>query len=285
MAVANPKPLEPQPFDEDAVLRDLEQLRGQILEARSQREKKAAEFDAFVKDSRAKSQAERLKAVEHVESTTRALSAARTADRATVAPRVPAAPSPVAPAQASALFSPPPAFPATDDDGMPVSRRVVIPRAHLDRPRRDLGALLKTAGGLRLGIAALAVAVVAVVIFSFSGSNPAPAEQQAPPSTPAPVASQAAAPAASPSAPAAEPDPRPIQIELEALRPVWMQVVVDGRREIGRTVPQGQRLSFGANTEIALRAGDAGAVRVYVAGADRGVLGRDGQVVNRRFTK
>ena len=69
------------------------------------------------------------------------------------------------------------------------------------------------------------------------------------------------------------------------MRDVWMQVVADGRREIGRTVPKGQRLSFGANDEITLRAGDAGAVRVYVAGVDRGVLGRDGQVVNRRFTK
>ncbi len=283
MAVANANPKEPQPFDEDAVLRDLEQLRGQILEARSQREKKAAEFDAFVKDSRAKSQAERLKAVEHVESTTRALSAAaRTADRATIAAHAPAS---IPPAQPSVLVSPPPAFPFADDDGTPVSRRVVIPRSHLDRTRRDLGALLQAAGGLRLGIAALGVVVLAIVIFSFSGSDPAPAEQQTPPSTPAPVASQAAAPAATPSQAASKPDPRPVEIELEALRPVWMQVVVDGRREIGRTVPQGQRLSFGANNEIALRAGDAGAVRVYVAGVDRGVLGRDGQVVNRRFTK
>ena len=154
-------------------------------------------------------------------------------------------------------------------------------KRHLDRHPVVLA--IKRHSRAVIGVAA--ALLLAIVVYSFWGSDTVSQPQAAQPTpqtaTPAPTPSSGAT-----TAPAsAQPDTRPIQIQLEAIRAVWMQVVVDGRREIGRTVPQGQRLSFGANNEINLRAGDAGAVRVYVAGVDRGVLGRDGQVVNRRFTK
>ena len=274
----NLDPAETQPFDEDAVLRDLEQLRGQILEARSRREKKAAEFDSFVKEARAASHAERLAAVEAVEATTRVQSAARTADRATVAPLPP--PPSLAMAGGSSLPLPSP----TPEITTPVSRRVMAPKRKRPLERHPVVLTLKQHSRAVIGVAASLL--LAVIVYSFSGSDPAPAPQSQP-SQPTPQAStQPAKPTPAPAVqPPAQPDNRPIQIQLEAIRDVWMQVVADGRREIGRTVPKGQRLSFGANTEINLRAGDAGAVRVYVAGVDRGVLGRDGQVVNRRFTK
>jgi hypothetical protein len=273
--VPNPEPDPAQPFDEDAVLRDLEQLRGQILEARSRRERKAAEFDSFVKEARAVAHAERLAAVEQVEATTRVLSAARTADRASVAPL------PLPPSLAASLPLPSP----TPEITTPVSRRVMAPkrRRHLDR--HPVVLTIKQHSRALIGVAASLLLVG--VIYSLSGSDPASTPQSQPAQPTRQAATQASTPAAAAAAaqPPAQPDTRPIQIQLEAIRAVWMQVVVDGRREIGRTVPQGQRLSFGANNEINLRAGDAGAVRVYVAGVDRGVLGRDGQVVNRRFTK
>jgi hypothetical protein len=260
-----PNPEIPQPFDEAAVLRDLEQLRGQIMEAKSRRERKAAEFDAFVKQSRAASHAERLAAIEQVEATTRAYGAARTADRAITAP----------------LSSP--TFTSAPEITTPVSRRVMVPkRRRWDR--HPYVRALKTHS--RAIIAFAAVVLLALMVYSFWGSNPAPAPESQQAQATAPARSHGATPAPTAAAqPPAKPDTRPIQIQLEAIRGVWMQVVVDGKREIGRTVPQGQKLSFGANSEINLRAGDAGAVRVYVAGVDRGVLGRDGQVVNRRFTK
>jgi hypothetical protein len=277
--VPNLNPEEPQPFDEDAVLRDLEQLRGQILEARSRRERKAAEFDSFVKAARAASHAERLAAVEQVEATTRAQGAARTADRARVAP-LPLPPSLVT---TSSLGSPLPLPHPTSEITTPVARRVRPKR----RRRVDQQPIVRTIKQhSRAALAVAAGLLLAIVIYSVSGSHPAPASQSAQ-GTPQ-ATSLTAGPGtatATRAQPPAQPDKRPVQIQLEAIRDVWMQVVADGRREIGRTVPKGQRLSFGANNEISLRAGDAGAVRVYVAGVDRGVLGRDGQVVNRRFTK
>jgi hypothetical protein len=35
---------------------------------------------------------------------------------------------------------------------------------------------------------------------------------------------------------------------------------------------------------IVIRTGDAGAVRLSIAGQDQGILGRDGEVVTRTFT-
>jgi Domain of unknown function (DUF4115) len=277
--VPNANPGEAQQFDEDAVLRDLEQLRGQILEARSRRERKAAEFDSFVKQARAASHAERLAAVEQVEATTRAQAAARSADRARVAPLPP-------PPSLAGTFSPSSSLPLpgpTPEITTPVSRRVMAPKRRRHVNRHPIVLTIKQHSRAAMGVAA--GLALAVVIYSFSASDPATA-----PSEEAQAIQQGASPTAAPARatsaqPPARPDTRPVQIQLEAIRDVWMQVVADGRREIGRTVPKGQRLSFGANNEITLRAGDAGAVRVYVAGVDRGVLGGDGQVVNRRFTK
>jgi hypothetical protein len=93
---------------------------------------------------------------------------------------------------------------------------------------------------------------------------------------------QAAAPAARP-APTAGP-PRPLTVEFLTLRPVWARVTVDGRREVEKEFAANERLSFGADTTIAIRAGNAGAIRLVVDGQDLGVAGRDGQVFSRTFT-
>ena len=47
--------------------------------------------------------------------------------------------------------------------------------------------------------------------------------------------------------------------------------------------PAGERMPFGADRSIVVRAGDAGAVTVRVGPDDQGPLGRDGQVVTRAF--
>jgi len=46
---------------------------------------------------------------------------------------------------------------------------------------------------------------------------------------------------------------------------------------------RGRALTFNPAQVLVLRAGDAGGLRVVVDGEDRGVLGADGQVVNRRY--
>jgi hypothetical protein len=84
--------------------------------------------------------------------------------------------------------------------------------------------------------------------------------------------------------PAAEPPPAPVKasrlrVELLTSRPVWMRAVADGRVIASGTVPANETLTLEADRDVTLRIGDAGAVRVRVNGRDRGLAGRDGQVV------
>jgi hypothetical protein len=64
-----------------------------------------------------------------------------------------------------------------------------------------------------------------------------------------------------------------------------MRVTVDGERKVEREVPGGQRLTFGADKAILVRAGDGGGVRLAVGGKDQGLLGRDGQIAVRTFAR
>ena len=65
---------------------------------------------------------------------------------------------------------------------------------------------------------------------------------------------------------------------------MWTRVTVDGRRALARLIAADERMSFGADQAIAIRAGDAGAFRLVVDGKDLGVLGRDGQIFEKSFS-
>jgi hypothetical protein len=99
----------------------------------------------------------------------------------------------------------------------------------------------------------------------------------------APDSPVASAPAASVPTPPPGP-PRALNIELIAIRPVWTRVTVDGRRALARLIAADERMSFGGDQVIAIRAGDAGAFRLVVDGKDQGVLGRDGQIFEKSFS-
>jgi hypothetical protein len=133
-----------------------------------------------------------------------------------------------------------------------------------------------------------AVAVVALVLFMLGRGD----EAAAPPAQPATSSAQPSAQATQPAAtdgtaaPAAGAttggaDNRPLQVVLTTLRPVWMRVSVDGEKVVERQVPSGQQLRFGAERSVAIRAGDAGGVRLTINGRDSGLLGRDGQIASR----
>jgi hypothetical protein len=77
---------------------------------------------------------------------------------------------------------------------------------------------------------------------------------------------------------------RALEIEMTTIRPVWMRVTVDGERRLEREVAAGQRLTFGADRSIVIRAGDGGGVRLSIDGRDQGLLGRDGQIAVRTLT-
>lgn len=78
---------------------------------------------------------------------------------------------------------------------------------------------------------------------------------------------------------------RPLSVSLviEAQRPVWIQATIDGRTEPGGIMPAGQKREISGEHEVSLRIGDAGAVRASLNGGESAVLGRDGQVLTRRF--
>jgi hypothetical protein len=111
----------------------------------------------------------------------------------------------------------------------------------------------------------------------LSSGSPEPA------STPAPAAAAAAAPPEAPPQPAAVPEPPPAA-EVTTIRTVWLRVLVDGERVIERELAAGTRVPLSPQKTITIRTGDAGAVRLTIAGQDQGFLGREGTVVTRTFT-
>lgn len=81
-------------------------------------------------------------------------------------------------------------------------------------------------------------------------------------------------PASQPAAPVSE---------LTTTRAVWVRVLADGARVIERELPANARIPLTARDSIVIRAGNAAAVRVTLAGQDQGALGPEGIAVTRTF--
>jgi hypothetical protein len=128
----------------------------------------------------------------------------------------------------------------------------------------------------------LAIVVAASLLTGRGGRSPQPS----PPSNPRPVA-QTAHVGGQPSAPTQTAAPAPaggVRVELVTIRPVWVRALVDGERTIERELPANTRIPLHGQQMIAIRAGDAGALRILLDGQDQGTLGREGFPVNRTFT-
>ena len=74
-----------------------------------------------------------------------------------------------------------------------------------------------------------------------------------------------------------------MQSELRALKHVWVRVTIDGKRVAERELDAGARLPLNGRS-IVIRAGDPGAVRVFIDGQDRGLMGETGVAVTRAYT-
>jgi hypothetical protein len=129
------------------------------------------------------------------------------------------------------------------------------------------------------------VLVVALALVWFLSRTPGPVQPQ-PAADPqvAPAAIAGAPPPIQAGPPVPPVDPHPLRIDLTILRPAWLRVTVDGRIAIEREAAAGEQLAFGADRSMVVRAGDAGAVALRVGGVDQGTVGRDGQVLTRRFS-
>jgi cytoskeleton protein RodZ len=105
-----------------------------------------------------------------------------------------------------------------------------------------------------------------------------------------PVVTQPAAPVTPNSADSTEsraPAPKPraaLTVQLEATDPVWVAASADGQRTIYRTMRPGERETLRGDREIAIRVGDAGAVRLRINDRPDAVMGARGAVQSTRLT-
>jgi hypothetical protein len=263
---------QPRPFDEQAALAELERLADKIQISRRQRAQALAEFDAFVKTFR--------------DEPGGAIHAAEAAAPALTFSTPPSAIVPhAAPSAVAVVVSPTEAGRRDSPDTNNVWREVaargqVVPVASSQRADAR-------SPYIRPLLAALAVAIVAITTVWWRPWTTAPLEPASPAVQPAPAAtpSTSSPPTAPKPTPAAEVSPvRALNVELTTIRRVWTRVTVDDRRVIERELPAGERIPLGADRMIAIRAGDAGAIRLTVDGKDQGPLGRDGQIGTRTLT-
>jgi len=249
--------LENQPFDEKAALAELERLRDSIQAARKARQRTSDEFEAFVKGFR-----------------TPAAAPGRIGERP-MATSLPAEAAQQAATESinHSLRSPepvpaPPAVPSStgsydDQTALPLS----------PSPRR-----------YRLSIRSLGILVVMAVIAL--GLLATWGRRVPPPTTVSPVNHAAAS---TPNAGVSPPAPasaavRNVTIELRVIRPVWMRVVVDGRKDVEGTVQPGEPLRFAGDHAIVVRVGNGGDILVKT-GTREEPFGVAAQPLTRTFSK
>jgi RodZ C-terminal domain len=268
-------------FDETAVLEELERLRGAIRLARSKRAEKVAEFETFVRDARMAARQDALRATgvepDDDEVQTEQLHPPHVPEQPEFGPATvpPWSPPP------SAQFETPSApgrLSRLDDMSEATAAFPDVPHHRT----RDTYIIAGAAG----------VLILVLALLSWIGGDSAAPASPATPGRSTPASSSPGAPAATNPATTGQPSqagessatptaPLPLQVELVALRKVWMRVTVDGDRAIEQELEEGQRLRFGAKKAIVVRAGDAGAVTISIDGQEAAPLGRAGQAATR----
>jgi uncharacterized protein DUF4115 len=305
-------------FDEQAALKELERLQRAIEESRQRRKQVVAAFDDFVRSfgrrpgpavgpATAPSASDGL--------TPPGASAASPPSPSVTVPSPQPPPVPVVaqPPPSTSSAQPPPVAPAAQSPPFVVEATSsvassvasgVMEAPHVEAPVVPRSFDLPAAPAawaprrrqLRMGpawvfAAALLVIVAGVVMIrSWRSRALAPGSEAQTTATPAAAVTP---PNAETPAPAADPDVPPtfapigngaVPGEIIALRRVWVRVFVDGQRELERELPAGATVPLRADRTIVIRTGDAGAVRLVIDGQDRGVLGRNGEVVTQLFT-
>ena len=249
-----------RPAFEAAAEEELDRIRGEIEATRRRRKQANEAFDSFVRSFR------------------------ETPDRSRLTPP-PVRTLPREPRSADALkASPPPMTPPGAAEPMDAAPVVSAAQGVPAAPAVP-AALRPTPGGNRTrvrNVTVFTVLAAAAGLFVFNLGRPR--VEQPPPAGSQPTqvpAPRVDTPAPQPDSPA---DQR-LNAQLVTLRPVWVRVLVDGERTIERELPGGQKIPLAAARSIAVRAGDAGAVRLWIDGKDQGPLGPDGAVATRTFTK
>jgi hypothetical protein len=253
-----------QPFDEEAALAELERLRESIQAARQARQRTSDEFAAFIKGFRTPA------STPISEDVTAASRASETRQQATAESpnRSNHSPDPLPDPSPSTVVAPLDTDSVADTMAAPAS---AVPQ------RYRLG--VRSAGILVI------IAVTAVVLVSTRRGRRAspPTVVNAVTESAAPARHAAASPL--PAAPQSTPTPaaRGLTIELRVLRPVWMRVVVDGRKDVEGTVQAGP-MHLSGDRSIVVRVGNGGDVVVQTGARDE-PFGETAQPRTRTFSK
>lgn len=117
-------------------------------------------------------------------------------------------------------------------------------------------------------VAVTVVAVAAVLLIVLSGGLPTPGELEAPTTTSGPKGTSLRAGA---------------ELELVAVRPTQISVVVDGRSEFEGSVTAGSSQTWSPQREIVVRAEAADAIEVRIDDTSVGILGPPGGSYQRTW--
>lgn len=163
-------------------------------------------------------------------------------------------------------------------------------------PRRDqLMALLpigpeaaETATAPSETPAGIAPLVTATPTFIF---QPTVAPDATATATPVPTATIPPRPTSTttPGGPTLTPTPPPtvegVRVQVQVTQPAWILVRVDGEQAYAGTLPAGETREWQGKESVFLRTGNAGGVRLILNGQDQGILGRQGEVMNRLWER
>ena len=262
---------------QDAALEALERLQRQIEESRRRRREASDEFDTFVRSFKDRRDRDPSPALAPPQFRTRP----RTSELPTREPSYP--PAPPSEEERVAALGPAAAAPPASAAGPGEtggSSGELDPADEQPAPEPDWVQPLPAPGPPRARDhrkpALVVAALVALLLFGWWMLRPRPAIAP----SPAPVESPAAVPVDPPRAAPVAPRPAP-PAALRTARRVWMRILVNGERTLEREVDAGTEIPFKPGTTVTVRAGDGGAVRLFVGGKDLGLLGADGLVVTR----
>jgi cytoskeleton protein RodZ len=145
-------------------------------------------------------------------------------------------------------------------------------------------------GGMASAVAILLAVVVAAVVLgrrSETGTELTPVGttgDSAARAAPVPATPAIEVPATTPAAPAPPAGPSgPLTVVLSMSRPCWVAALVDGQRTIYRVLQGGETATLAGKSAIAIRLGDAGAVKWTINGRDPGTPGDNGAVRDIRI--
>jgi cytoskeleton protein RodZ len=139
---------------------------------------------------------------------------------------------------------------------------------------------LWTVGRTRILYAAVAVLALALLARGLLNRDTAP-----PPATPAATpAAETVGTGGTTEPVAAVARPAALMVELEAIHPVWVTASADGQRTLFRTLRAGERETLRGEREIAIRVGDAGAIRWRVNNRPAELMGARGEVRSARLS-